>query len=130
MSPFSTPGTYTPISNIDLGILKDSGVPVTAEVACFARGTRIEPTSGPVPVERLTTSHHVLTVRGVPMPIVWIGHRRVDCRRHPRPQRVQPVRIAANAFAPGVPSRDLYLSPNHAVYFADALIRRIASVMT
>jgi hypothetical protein len=122
MSPFLSPGTYIPISNIDLGILKDIGGPVTAEVACYARGTRIATARGSVAVEDLTLEDRAITARGVPMPIIWIGRRRVECRRHPRPERVQPIRIAAGAFAPGVPSRDLYLSPNHAIYFHEVLI--------
>ncbi len=56
------------------------------------------------------------------MPIVWLGHRRVDCLRHPEPHKVWPVRISAHAFGPGRPCRDLYLSPDHAVLMVDALI--------
>ena len=55
-------------------------------------------------------------------PIVWIGHRQVDCRRHPRPADVWPVRIATSAFGPGRPRRGLLLSPDHAVLVNDVLI--------
>jgi hypothetical protein len=55
-------------------------------------------------------------------PIVWIGHRRVDCRRHPAPEKVWPVRIVANALAPGRPHAFLLLSPDHAVLVGDVLI--------
>jgi hypothetical protein len=48
--------------------------------------------------------------------VTWVGHRRVDCRRHPRPEEVWPVRVAAGAFGRGVPCRDLLLSPDHAVF--------------
>jgi hypothetical protein len=35
---------------------------------------------------------------------------------------VWPVRVAAGAFGPARPTRDLYLSPDHAVFVEDVLI--------
>ncbi len=64
----------------------------------------------------------VLTASGAMRPIRWIGNRRIDLRRHADPSRVQPIRIRAGAFAPGRPSRDLYLSPDHAVFHDGRLI--------
>jgi hypothetical protein len=54
------------------------------------------------------------TAGGALRPIVWIGHSRVDCRRHARPLDVLPVRVAAGAMGEGLP-RDLWLSPDHAL---------------
>ncbi len=64
----------------------------------------------------------VQTASGGVRPIVWIGDRLLECRRHPRPDAVLPIRIAAGAFAPGIPSRDLLLSPDHAVFAAGCLV--------
>ncbi|MGE0419991.1 MAG: Hint domain-containing protein, partial [Acetobacteraceae bacterium] len=50
------------------------------------------------------------------------GSRQVDCVRHPNPKAVWPIRVAKGAFGKGAPSRDLYLSPDHAVYCQDVLI--------
>ena len=55
-------------------------------------------------------------------PIVWLGHRTVDCASHPEPLKVWPVCVSANALGPGRPSHDLWLSPDHALYVADVLI--------
>jgi hypothetical protein len=90
-------------------------------VACFRTGTRIATRDGAIPVEQLRVGQRVITPEGG-RPITWIGHRRLDPRRHPKPSRILPVRIAAGAFGPGVPERDLFLSPDHAIYWEGVLI--------
>ena len=91
-------------------------------VACFAAGTRIETASGAVGVEDLAVGDLVLTQAGSVEPIVWLGSRLVDCARHPAPETVWPVRVAAGAFGSGRPGRDLYLSPDHAVFVDGVLV--------
>ena len=91
-------------------------------VACFAEGTRIETESGPVAVETLSVGQRVLTHDGPQEPIVWIGQRTVRCDRHPKPETVWPVRVRAGALGENVPVRDLYLSPDHAVFVNDVLV--------
>jgi parallel beta-helix repeat protein len=114
--------------------LPNAGVPIVTNgssgntisgnqvIACFAAGTRIATTSGAVAVEALRVGDHLLTIGGEDQPIIWIGQRAIDCRRHAEPQKVLPVRIQAEAFGPGVPSQDLFLSPDHAVFAEDVLI--------
>ena len=94
-------------------LLFTSGV---ADVACFAAGTHILTAEGEVPVEKLREGD-LVPVRGALLPIVWIGHRRVDCTRQQRP-----VRVAAHAFAPGRPHRPLLLSPDHGVLIGKTLV--------
>ena len=94
---------------------------VAFNVACFLAGTRILAADGPVAVERLRVGQMVATHGGGVRPIKWIGRRRIDCRRHPEPASVHPVRIMAGAFGEGVPGRDVLLSPDHAV-FADGVL--------
>lgn len=91
-------------------------------VPCFAAGTRILTERGGVAVEDLVLGDRVMTVDGEALPIRWIGHRRVDCRRHPRPEPVLPVRVEAGAFGPGRPARHLCLSPDHAIYAEGILV--------
>jgi hypothetical protein len=95
---------------------------VVSTVPCFAGGTRIATPQGEVAVEDLRIGDLVLTLEGTAEPILWIGHRQVDCGRHPAPHQVWPIRIAAQAFAGLGPRRDLFLSSDHAVYAAGVLI--------
>ena len=81
------------------------------EVVCFASGSRIKTTCGDVAVEDLAVADLAVTTTGEARPIVWIGHRRIDC---PAPAH-WPVRVMAGAFGEGRPARDLMLSPGHAV---------------
>ncbi len=99
------------------------GTYISVVPACYAAGTRILTERGEVAVENLRVGDRLVThfrTRGAP--IVWLGHRRVDCDRHPRPHDVWPVRIRAAAFGPGRPHRDLLLSPDHAVFLSGMLI--------
>jgi hypothetical protein len=90
-------------------------------IVCFVTGTRILTRRGPVAVERLSLGDEVMTAtQRAWRPIRWIGHRRLDLTRHPTRDEAAPIR--AGAFAPDQPSRDLYLSPDHAVFVDGVLI--------
>jgi hypothetical protein len=91
-------------------------------IACFASGTRIATSNGPVAVERLAIGDRVRAWFAGEAEIVWIGYRRIDCTRHPNPRAVWPVRVRAGAFGEGRPERDLMLSPDHAVFTDGVLI--------
>jgi len=86
------------------------------------RGTRIATPEGERVVESLAGGDLILTAAGHARTIVWIGYRHVDCRRWDGPEKVWPVRVRAGAFSDGLPHRDLWLSPDHAVFVGDVLI--------
>jgi hypothetical protein len=111
------------ISRLDLAIMQEAGVPIIAGILpCFAKGTRIMTPRGAVAIERLRLGDCVLTLSGVAQKITWIGCRRVDCRRHPTPGHVMPIRVTPHAFGLGRPNRSVLLSPDHAVFIEDVLI--------
>lgn len=93
-----------------------------ATLPCFAAGSMIATPAGQVPVEQLAPGMIVESLFGGPQPVRWVGHRAVDCRRHPDPASVWPVRVRQHAFGTNQPSRDLYLSPDHAIFVGEVLI--------
>lgn len=84
-------------------------------VPCFLAGTLIETETGPRPVEELAVGDRVLTRDGGSMPIRWIGSYNLSKEVLIRSPMLVPVRIRQNAFGPGLPSRDLLVSPQHRI---------------
>ena len=104
-------------------VVTATGGNTSITLACFVTGTAIRTPGGDRAIEDLRAGDLVETIiGGGPGEVVWIGHRTIDCRRHPSPELVWPVRVAAGAFGEGMPARDLSLSPDHAVFVQDKLI--------
>ncbi|MBO9526755.1 MAG: Hint domain-containing protein [Sphingobium yanoikuyae] len=82
---------------------------------CFVAGTLIRTVDGDVPVERLRIGDKAITASGQARPIRWVGCRRLDGIGDSAHADSWPVRVLAGAFGPDQPSRDLYLSPGHAI---------------
>jgi len=121
----SSGGTLTFAGTINGFQVSTSGgvTDLTEQATCYCSGTRILTDRGERAVEDLRIGDLVRTVTGhAEEPIVWIGYRHLDCRRHADPKQVWPVCVAANAFGPGLPHADLFLSPDHAVYVDAVLI--------
>jgi hypothetical protein len=118
-------GNYT-ASDFSTTSETDGSLLITTDVVpCFASGTRILTAEGEVAVEALKVGDSVVTVTGGRrrlMPITWIGLRAIDIGRHPAPEKVRPIRVQRGAFAPNQPSRDLLLSPDHAIYDKGVLV--------
>ena len=94
---------------------------------CFLAGTLIRTPDGDVAVESLKRGDLVVTQDGRSMPVDWLGIQTVS-QRFADKIRVLPIRIRAGALGEGVPSRDLLLSPDHAVLVEGALIQAGALV--
>jgi hypothetical protein len=114
----TTPTGYTAAFDGGTGL-------VALTVACFAAGTRLLTARGEVAVEAIEVGEQVRVLLGDGdglADVVWVGRREVDCSGHPKPRQVWPVQVRAGAFGPGAPHSDVWLSPDHAVYVAEALV--------
>lgn len=95
---------------------------------CYCRGTHIATPQGQIPVEALRIGDTVLTAEGQPRAIRWIGRRSYDGRFAAGNHHLLPVLVRQGALAENVPVRDLYVSPNHALYLDGLLIPAIELV--
>jgi T5SS/PEP-CTERM-associated repeat protein len=123
-------GTDAPLSLLvagnygvnDFSATSDALATTVTLVSCFVTGTKIATGDGEAPVEHLVPGMSVWTRSAGLAPVTWVGHRQVNCYDHPAPASVWPVRVSAGAFGPELPRRDLWLSPDHAVFVDGVLI--------
>jgi len=92
-------------------------------VACFCRGTMIETPDGEVPVEDLAIGDLVTLLSGEARPVRWIGRRAYHGRFIAGNRQALPIRIKTGALAEGMPVRDLWVSPAHALCIDGVLVQ-------
>ena len=106
-------------------------VPVTTTagdfLVCFLAGTMIATPDGERPVETLEIGDIILTADGSTRAVRWIGRQSV-VSVFANPLRSYPIRIAAGALGDGLPKRDLFLSPDHALLVDGVLVQAGALV--
>ena len=96
-----------------------SGQDVTddGQSPCYCPGTLIAPERGEVAGrEAWQIGDEVMTASGEARPIKWIGRRSYGGRFIMGRKDILPVCIKAGALDDNVPKRDLWISPNHAMY--------------
>lgn len=97
------------VGNSSAGIGYAPGVP------CFAAGTMIDTLLGPRAVESLDPGDMILTRDSGFCPLLWVGGTHLDACRLDLHPNLRPILIRAGTLAPGVPARNLYVSPQHRI---------------
>ena len=100
---------------------------VLNDAACFMPGTMVRTPDGEMAVETLKRGDLVTTTDGRAEMVSWVGRQTVSMR-FADPMRVLPIRIKAGALGENVPSRDLLISPDHAILVGEILIQAGALV--
>lgn len=91
---------------------QDTGGVDYGDIVCFAAPSLILTGDGYRPVRELRAGDMVQTADNGLCPIRWIGSSLVTPARRLR-EDLHPVKIRANAFGPGLPAHDLWVSPQH-----------------
>ncbi len=97
-----------------------SGYDIT--VACFLPGTHVLTARGEVAAGDVEIGDRLITLSGAAKPVKWIGRRSYSASVVASDPQVAPVLVRQGALADCLPTRDLYLSPCHALYVDGVLI--------
>jgi autotransporter passenger strand-loop-strand repeat protein len=100
----------------------NGGTDITVTPLCFLPGTRIATPAGEVAVEALNIGELVSTLHAGPQAVKWIGRRRYGAQFVAGNHLMLPICILASAIGDGVPARDLWISPGHAIHLDGALV--------
>jgi Hint domain len=110
-----TTGTLTPKESLTLNQSQSYYI-------CFMPGTLIATPDGAVVVEALSIGDMVMTADGRTAPVRWIGRQTIATAFADR-VRSYPIRIKSGALGPNLPSRDLLVSPAHAILLDGLLVQ-------
>ncbi len=102
-------------TGLAFAVTSDASGGTLVTVTCFLHGTRIATPDGEVPVETLRIGDLVLTGGGIARPVKWLGRRSYPREIVAAQPQLRPVRLAAGSLGRGLPRRDLYVSPLHAL---------------
>ena len=122
---FDTSKTFSYVSEQSFGVGYAGVSYAPSTVVCFASGTMIETMFGPRAIESLSAGDMIRTRDSGFQPLRWIGHTRLDRLRLDLQPNLRPIQILAGSLAPGVPARNLCVSPQHRVMVRSTIARRM-----
>ncbi|SEH63758.1 Hint domain-containing protein [Paracoccus alkenifer] len=100
-------------------------IDVKNDVVCFTTGTLIDTDRGPRPVHLLRVGDMIRTRDHGMQPLRWLGGRQLSAAELAGQRRLHPIRVVAGALGPGMPARDLMVSPQHRLLVRSAIAERM-----
>lgn len=92
---------------------------------CFTRGTEIETPDGARMIEDIQVGDLVLTRDNGAKPVKWIGYSEISEARRRGNDGLEPILIEKDAIEPGIPARDLAVSPQHRILLTGQVADRL-----
>lgn len=118
-------GALTGTVNFDSGeVLSFSGI----EIICFAQGTEIITSHGPVQIEDLEVGEMIQTMDHGLQPLRWIGSTKLGHQELAARPKLKPIRISAGSLGNGTPVTDLIVSRQHRILVRSAIAERMFGV--
>ena len=112
----------------DLATANVSSDNVSVLIECFLTGTHVLTQGGKIAVENLQIGDLVHTADGQLEPVKWIGRQTIEPGSIKNTLRGNPVLVKAGALGNSLPTKDLYLSPDHSLFVDGLLINAGALV--
>ena len=130
LGDFDNDGNSDTFTHKDVITIGSQNVKVdfATDTYCFLPGTNILTDGGEKPIEELQIGDNVRTYEGKLESIKWIGRQTVEPGKVRNPLRSHPILIKQGALGNNLPHRDLYVSPDHAMFVDELLINAGALV--
>ncbi len=97
----------------DIQRVEEPGLMPGDSLICFTPGSRILTAFGDIPVEHIRAGDLVHTADNGLQPVRWIGKRQLTGSRLHVAPHLRPIKIFRDAFGPGLPAADMWVSPSH-----------------
>lgn len=110
--------------NTDIGLVN-----LTTTIPCFVSGTLILTSEGEVPIDSLRPGDMIQTLDHGLQPLRWIGSRQLTQSELIARPHLQPITISVGALAPGLPNKNLTVSPQHRILLSSKIAKRIFGSM-
>ncbi len=94
-------------------------------VLCLTADCTIKTQRGEARCGDLQVGDHIWTLDNGYQPIRWIGVSTMTARDFSRNEKLRPIQIAADALAPGVPTANMVVSPQHRILVQSIVAARM-----
>ncbi len=112
-------------NDVDAVVYDSWSITGASIIPCFTSGTQISTPNGDRAIEELCVGDLIVTRDDGFQKLCWCGSRRLSRKHLELSPFLFPVRISAGALGPGLPARDLLVSPQHRILLSSKISVRM-----